>query len=101
MKPIHRFGLDPPRVRYLPPSEANDELFFAEEERTVLADNTFSLNRIRYEAPRDLRSRKIGVRYCRSKVDRVIVYYKSERMGEARPVDFVASDRKPRPGGET
>ena len=100
MKPIDRFGLDLPRVRYLPPSESNDELFFVEEQRTVLADNTFSLNRVRYEAPRDLRSRKVAVRYCRSKKDRVIVYYKSERMGEASPVDFLANDRKPKSRGD-
>ena len=43
MKPIDRFGLDLRRIRYLPPSEANDELFFVEQERTVLKDNTFSL----------------------------------------------------------
>lgn len=41
MRPIDRFGLDLNRIRFLPPGEANDEMFFVEEQRTVLADNTF------------------------------------------------------------
>jgi putative transposase len=96
MKPIDRFGLDLSRIRFLPPNEANDELFFVEEERSVLADNTFSLRSVRYEAPRDLRSRKVQVRFDRQSFGRVVVFFKGERMGEARPVDFVANDRKPK-----
>jgi len=95
MRPIDRFGLDLNRVRFLPPSEANDELFFVEVNRCVMKDNTFSLKNIRFEAPRDLRSHKIQVRYSRNSFKRVIVYYKSERMGEAGPVDFIANDRAP------
>jgi transposase InsO family protein len=95
MKPIDRFGLDLGRIRFLPPGDVNDELFFLEQNRTVLADNTFSLKNTRFEAPRDLRNRKIQVRFDRLKFDRAIVYFKAERMGEARPVDFVANDRKP------
>jgi hypothetical protein len=70
-------------------------LFFVEQDRTVLADNTFSLENTRFEAPRDLRNRKVQVRFDRLHFDRAIVYFKGERMGEARPVDFVANDRKP------
>jgi transposase InsO family protein len=95
MRPIDRFGLDLSRVRYLPPSEANDELFFVEEDRTVLADNTFSLRRVRFEAPRDLRSRKVQVRFDRLRFTRAVVFYKGERMGEAKPLDRLANDRKP------
>lgn len=95
MKPIDRFGLDLSRIRFLPPSDANDELFFVEQERTVLADNTFSLGGVRYEAPRDLRSRKVQVRFDRKRRDRAVVYFKGERYGDARPVDFVANDRRP------
>lgn len=95
MKPIDRFGLDLGSIRFLPPSDVNDELFFVEQERSVLADNTFSLKNTRFEAPRDLRNRKIQVRFDRLKFDRAIVYFKGERMGEARPVDFIANDRKP------
>jgi putative transposase len=95
MRPIDRFGLDLSRIRFLPPSEANDELFFVEQDRRILADNTFSLRRVRYEAPRDLRSRTIQVRFSRTHFDRVVVYYKGDRMGEAHAVDFVANDRKP------
>ncbi len=95
MRPIDRFGLDLARIRFLPPSEANDELFFVEEERTVMADNTFSLKSTRYEAPRDLRSRKVQVRFERRATGRVVVYFKGERMGDARPLDRVANDRPP------
>jgi transposase InsO family protein len=95
MRPIDRFGLDLSRIRFLPPSEANDELFFVEQDRTVMADNTFLLKGVRYEAPRDLRSRKLQVRFDRRHPHRVVVYFKGERQGDARPVDFVANDRKP------
>ena len=96
MRPIDRFGLDLPRVRFLPPNEANDELFFVEEDRSVLADNTFSFQRSRYEAPRDLRSRKVQIRFSRRNPSVVVVYFKGERMGRARPVDLLANDRKPK-----
>jgi len=99
MRPIDRFGLDLSRIRFLPPNETNDELFFAEVDRTVLKDNTFSLKRIRFEAPRDLRSRKIQVRYNRYSFGRVVVYYKGNLMGDAKPVDFNANDRPPSPKG--
>ena len=93
MKPIDRFGLDLKRVRFLPPHEVADELFFVEESRKVRADNTFDLKKTRYEAPRDLRNRQIFARFNRQNLGKVIVYFKGERMGEARPVDFVANDR--------
>src|SRR5690606_23529880 len=100
MRPIDRFGLDLGRLRFLPPNEANDELFFVEQERTVLADNTFSLKNTRFEAPRDLRSRKVQVRFDRARFGRVVVFFKGERMGEARPLDAIANDRKPTTGGK-
>jgi len=95
MRPIDRFGLDLPRIRFLPPNQVNDELFFVEQDRTVLADNTCSLKQVRYEASRDLRSRKIQVRFDRKNFERAVVYFKGERMGDAKPVDFFANDRKP------
>lgn len=101
MKPIDRFGLDLPRIRFLPPNQTNDELFFVEQDRAVLADNTFSLKHLRYEAPRDLRSRKVQVRFDRKHLGRVVVYFKGERQGDARPVDFVANDRQPLPSEPT
>jgi hypothetical protein len=101
MRPIDRFGLDLPRVRFLPPNEVNDELFFVEEERSVLADNTFSFRRTRYEAPRDLRSRKVHIRFHRRQPDAVIVFFKGERMGRAWPVDLLGNDRKPPASAES
>ena len=96
MSPLDRYALDRKWVRYLPPNEANDELFFVEEERHVRADNTFSFKSLRFEAPRHLPDRTIHVRFQRSRTDeRVIVYYKGERMGQARLLDPIANDRKP------
>lgn len=93
MKPIDRFNLDLKRVRFLPPNESSDELFFFEEDRQVKKDNTFSLKNSRYEAPRDFRSRKIQVRFNRYNLSKVIVYYKGERMGDARKLNPVLNDR--------
>lgn len=101
MSPLDRFALDRKWVRYLPPNEANDELFFVEEERHVRADNTFSFKSLRWEAPRHLPDRTIHVRHQRSQpLARVIVYYKGERMGEARLLNAIANDRKPLPNAE-
>ena len=102
MSPLDRFALDRNRVRFLPPYEANDELFFVEEERHVRADNTFSFQAVRFEAPRHLPERTIQVRFERkAPTRRVIAYYKGERMGEARPLDPIANDRPPRhPGSD-
>jgi len=61
----------------------------------VKNDNTLSLRNIRFEAPRDLRNRKVQVRYDRNHFNKVIIYYKGQRMGQARPVDYLANDRKP------
>ena len=91
MKPIDRFGLDLKRIRFLPPSEANDELFFAEDTRKVKKDNTFNFKNRRFESPVDLRDKQIQIRYERKNYNPVVIYYKGERMGEARPLDAVAN----------
>lgn len=93
MKPIDRFGMDLKRIRFLDPIDANEELFFLEQDRSVGKDNTFSLDKKRYEAPVDLRSRKIQIRYNKAKKDRIVVYYKGDRMGVAGLLDLVANDR--------
>lgn len=96
MPPLDRYALDRKNIRFLPPNTANDELFFVEEDRLVRADNTFSFKAVRFEAPRHLPDRSIQVRFDRHKANsRVIVYYKGERIGEARPLNMIANDRKP------
>lgn len=98
MTPLDRFALDRRRLRFLPPNQTNDELFFVEEDRHVRADNTFSFKGRRYEAPRHLPERTIQIRFDRRQTThRLVVYYKGERMGEARPLDPVANDRPPSP----
>jgi transposase InsO family protein len=96
MKPIDRFGLDLERIRFLDPTIANEELFFFEQDRTVRKDNTFSVLSTRYECPRDLSDRKVQVRFNRAAPQRIIVYYKAERIGEATALDFLGNDRAPR-----
>lgn len=91
MKPIDRFSFDLKRINFLSPCETNDELFFAEDTRKVKKDNTFSFKNIRYETPVDLRDREIIIRYERNKYDRIIIYYKGQRMGEAKPLDAIAN----------
>jgi transposase InsO family protein len=93
MKPIDRFGIDLARIRFLPPSEHNDELFYAEATRKVKKDNTFSFASRRYETPVDLRDKEIQIRHDRHRGDTtpVIIYYKGQRMGAARLLNAVAN----------
>lgn len=93
MKPVDRFGMDLERIRFLDPIDANDELFFFEEDRTVRKDNTFQIHNVRYEAPRDLSGRLIQVRFRRACPERIIVFYKGERMGQAAKLDLLSNDR--------
>ncbi len=98
MSPLDRFALDRHRLRFLPPHQANDELFFVELQRHVRTDNTFSFRGVRFEPPRHLPDRTIQVRFERRRSPaRVVVYYRGERLGEARPLDLVANDRRPTP----
>ena len=70
----------------------SNELFFNEEERQVLKDNTFSFKSKRYEAPAYLYGKKIKIRFDRyDQNTSVAVYYKGERMGLADKVDFIAN----------
>lgn len=112
MKPIDRFGIDLPRIRFLPPSEHNDELFFAEAARKVKKDNTFSFRGRRYETPVDLRGKEIQLRYDRRRHDghrhdghrhgspgdtpAVVIYHKGRRQGAARLLDAVANGMRRR-----
>jgi putative transposase len=96
MKPIDRFGMDLARIRFLDPSEANDELFYFEQERSVRKDNTFQVVGKRFEAPRNLADRKIQIRYNRAHPTRIVVFYQGERMGVATPLDPISNDRPPK-----
>jgi transposase InsO family protein len=91
MKPLDRFALDSRRIRYLSPDQTTDELFYCEDTRKVKKDNTFSFDGKRFEAPATLHDREIQVRFDRHKRDRVVVYYKSQRIGDAKLLDLVAN----------
>jgi transposase InsO family protein len=102
MKPIDRFGIDLARVRFLVPSEHNDELFYAEATRKVKKDNTFSFAGRRYETPVDLSGKEIQLRHDRHRhaTAAIVIYHKGQRMGAARLLDAVAnglSRRKEQP----
>jgi hypothetical protein len=96
MKPIDRFGLDLSRVRYLAAGPFGSELFLLESTRKVRADNTFSYNATRYEAPRDMRNTTITIRHDRAGLGfPPVVYQEGVRLGEAVKLDMVANDRRP------
>ncbi len=100
IKPIDRFGVDLSRIRFLSPSEDTDELFYAQSQRKVKKDNTFSFQGKRYETPVDLRNQKITLRHQRHQDGAVIVYQGDRRVGKARLLDAVANGmmrRKERP----
>jgi putative transposase len=96
MRPIDRFGLDLRRIRFLPPDQVNDELFFAEDQRNVKKDNTFSFNNVRYEAPADLRQKTITIRFDRTTCDKIIVFFKNQRIGQAKTLDLIANGLRKR-----
>lgn len=91
MKPIDRFGVDLSRIRFLSPSQDTDELFYAEDTRTVKKDNTFSFKGERYETPIDMRGKEIIVRYDRHHKGLPIVYDNGRRLGQARLLNAVAN----------
>jgi putative transposase len=93
MKPVDRFALDLRRIRFLPPHEASDELFYAEETRKVKKDNTFPFKNTRYEAPADLHDKQITIRFDRNSPGKIIVYYKDTRIGAARELDLIANSQ--------
>lgn len=93
MSPINRFAMDKHLINFLSPKETNDELFYAEEQRHVKKDNTFSFKNVRYEPDADLKNKEITIRFDRQKLDRVVVYYKSNRIGEAKPLDLIANSK--------
>jgi putative transposase len=93
MSPVNRFALDMKFIRFLPPNQVNDELFFAEDTRKVKKDNTFSFKNTRYEVPADLRNKTITIRFNRTRYDKIIVYYKTYRIGTAHKLNLVANSK--------
>lgn len=93
MSPIARFALDLKFIKFLPPNKANDELFYAQAQRQVKKDNTFSFKSIRYEPCTYLQGKKITIRFERSNPADIIVYYKDQRIGPARRLDLIANSK--------
>ena len=94
MKPIDRFGIDLARVRFLPPSEHNDELFYAEADQEGQKRQHLQLRRPTLRNPRRP-ARQGDPAPLRPPPPRhaaaVIIYHKGQRMGAARLLDAVAN----------
>lgn len=88
MIPVDRFNLDSSRIKYLTEDQFSDEVFFCESDRKVGPTNILKFNSKQYEAPVDLRGKKVQIRYHRNTKDRVVVYYKEKRMGDAALVNL-------------
>jgi putative transposase len=96
MKPIDRFGLDLHLIRRLNHNTYDHELFLLESSRKVRADNTFSYENQRFEAPCDLRNTSITIRHHRPGLGIApIVYQNTHRLGDAIKLDLIANDRYP------
>ena len=96
MKPLDRFNLDHSRIHFLCNDEFTDEVFFVEEDRIVSKVNTLSIFAKKYECPVDLRGKTIQVRFDRNHRDRLIIYYKAQRMGEASPLNPIFNAKQHR-----
>jgi len=93
MAPISRFAMDMQRIKFLPPNQVNDELFYAQDTRKVKKDNTFSFKNERYEPVADLRNKTITIRFDRNRFDRIVVYYKTQRIGLAERLNLIANSK--------
>lgn len=104
MRPLDRFGLDLGHIRHFHQCQFNQEFFYLEETRKVGTDNTFQFQKIRYEAPRDLRGKTITLRFSRFTTggsgEPPIVYFDDERLGSAILLDPVHNDRNPNLGSD-
>lgn len=94
MRPLDRFNLDHRRLQFLCSDDYTDEVFFVEEDRVVTKVNTLSIFAQKYECPVDLRGKTVQVRFDRQQRQRFIIYYQSQRMGEATPLNPVFNGRQ-------
>lgn len=83
MKPIDRFNIDRDRIKYIHDDEYTKEIFLFETKRKVDKTNVFSLLKLKYECPVDLRKKRVEIRYDRPACKTVIVYFNKKRMGKA------------------
>mgnify|MGYP003393385284 CR=1 FL=1 len=88
MKPVDRFAIDRNQIEFLPNEDYIDEVFFVEEDRIVGKDNTFRFDKSIYEAPVHLRQQTIQIRFHPKNRDKVIVFFKDQKMGYAHLVDL-------------
>ena len=100
--PLDRWAKFSERVRYPEPGIDLDELFLAEDKRTVHKDRTISLYGTVYEADAALVGETVVIRFDPATPIRVIqVWFKNVRYSDAEPVDTYANCfvKRNRPSG--
>jgi hypothetical protein len=93
--PLLRWQRDIEHIRQLPPATDLRRLFFHRLDRVVRRDSTFLLQNRFYEAPPDLASQTIEVRFDPLDPTSVEIYFQGEPHGTARLVDPVVNAQLP------
>lgn len=98
MSPQERFQRGSTHLRLLDPHLNLDELFYAQELRTVRKDGTVRLANQLYEVDLALRGLEVRLRYDPWTFAQIHVDYRGQSFGLARPVDRHLNSRLPRAG---
>jgi len=93
--PLLRWQRDIEHIRQLPPATDLRRLFFHRLDRVVRRDSTFLLQGRFYEAPPDLASQTIEVRFDPLDPASVEIYFQGQPQGRARLVDPVVNAQLP------
>ena len=93
--PLLRWQRDIEHIRQLPPATDLRRLFFHRLDRLVRRDSTFLLQGRFYEAPPDLASQTIEVRFDPLDPASVEIYFQGQPQGRARLVDPVVNAQLP------
>jgi transposase InsO family protein len=91
--PLLRWQRDIDQVRQLPPATDMRRLFFHRADRLVRRDSTFLLRNRFFEAPPQLASKRIEVRFDPLDLVQVEIYFDGKLEGAARQVDAVVNGR--------
>lgn len=98
MSPQERFQRGSTHLRLLDPHLNLDQLFYAQELRTVRKDGTVRLANQLYEVDLALRGLEVRLRYDPWTFAQIHVDYRGQSFGLARPVDRHLNSRLPRAG---
>ena len=93
--PLLRWQRDIEQIRQIPPAADLRRLFFHRLDRLVRRDSTFLLRNRFYEAPPQLASETVEVRFDPLDGAQVEIYFEGNLQGVARPVDPVVNAQLP------